>query len=177
LFDQLLPAVGDRLLDYIRSHVQRESVGIHREEQRITAYFDFFRENPGFLRILNEAEVFAPSAFRQHLKNFTTNYVASLKRHSEHGELGRFGEDEFEAVVYMLMGARSYLTLLWRGKGSAARKDGGKSLIATYVKIVNGGLFASNRGLSEGNHACTESRNRGNGSVRRRATSDDPGAL
>jgi AcrR family transcriptional regulator len=53
LFDQLLPAVGDQLLEHIRSRLHDNQVGIEREQQRIIGYFDFFQKNPGFLRILN----------------------------------------------------------------------------------------------------------------------------
>jgi AcrR family transcriptional regulator len=143
LFDQLLPVIGEQLLERIRASLQDDLVGIEREHQRIVTYFEFFQQNPGFLRILNEAEVFAPQAFKQHVKNFATRYSRALKRQLERGELGAYSEDELEAVVYILMGARSYLTMLWRARGSGTRKESGKALIATYLKLVKGGLFAT----------------------------------
>ncbi len=142
LFDQLLPAVGERLLEHIRSRIPHDVSGIEREQLRISAYFEFFRQNPGFIRILDEAEVFAPNAFKQHLRNFENRYMNALKRQLEHGELGAFTEDELQAVVYILMGARTYLTLLWRARGRNLRKDFEKSLIDTYVKLLRQGLFA-----------------------------------
>jgi len=142
LFDQLLPAVGDQLLEHIRSRLHKNQVGIEREQQRIIGYFEFFQKNPGFLRILNEAEVFAPQAFKRHVRNFARRYGNALKRQLDQGELGRYGEAELEPIVYMLMGARSYLTMLWRTRSSESRTDFGRSLIATYLKLVEGGLFA-----------------------------------
>ncbi len=78
LFDQLLPAVGGQLLEYIASRLDPELSGIDRERARIVAYFEFFQKNRGFLRILNQAEVYAPVAFKQHIKNFATRYARAL---------------------------------------------------------------------------------------------------
>ncbi len=140
LFDLLLPHVGEQLLEYIRSRVQGEA-GVELERQRIVAYFEFFRRNPGFLRILNEAEVFAPKAFKQHVNGFAKRYERALARQLERGEIGPYEEREIEALVYILMGARSYLTMLGRAK---ARSSGGafdQAVIDTYMKLVTNGLF------------------------------------
>lgn len=155
LFDQLLPAIGEQLLEHIRSRLHDDIVGIEREQQRIVAYFEFFQQNPGFLRILNEAEVFAPLAFKRHMKNSAQHYAKALKRQLERGELGPYSEDELEAIVYILMGARSYLTVFWRAAGSESRKDAGSSLIATYVKLVKGGLFAAEAQTANASSAVT----------------------
>lgn len=141
LFDQLLPVVGDQLLDYIRTRISPESKGIDRERQRIIAYFEFFQKNPGFLRILNEAEYFAPKAFKLHLKKFAARYIKALKRQMDEGDLANFGEDELDAIVYILMGARSYLTMLSSGTPKAARKMHDQSLVETYIKLFERGLF------------------------------------
>lgn len=141
LFDQLLPTVGDQLLDHIRSRLDPASAGIERERQRIVAYFEFFEKNRGFLRILNEAEIYAPRAYRQHIRKFATRYVRALKRQLENGELHPFREAELEPIVYILMGARTYLTMLWQSAHASLRKDVGKSYIETYLKLVEGGLF------------------------------------
>ena len=149
MFDQLLPFVGDRLLDYIRSRLDRELSGVERERRRIVAYFEFFEQNRGFLRILNEAEIYAPRAFKLHLKKFAARYVNSLKRQLENGELESYREDELETIVYMLMGARTYLTMRWRSAPTSSRKDAGESFISTYVKLVERGLFISRDAASK----------------------------
>ncbi len=148
LFDQLLPAVGDRIVDYIRSRLDRSSSGVERERQRIVAYFEFVQQNRGFLRILNEAEVYAPRAFKQHIKKFAVRYVKALTRQLANGEMESFREDEIETIVYMLMGARTYLTMLWRSTPTSSRKDACTSFISTYMKLVERGLFISANGPS-----------------------------
>lgn len=144
LFDLLLPHVGEQLLEYIRSRVHEE-VGVELERQRIVAYFEFFRRNPGFLRVLNEAEVFAPRAFKQHVNGFAKRYERSLKRQLARGELGPYEEGELEALVYILMGARSYLTMLGRAKARSSRDAFDEAVIDTYMKLVTKGLFSSDR--------------------------------
>jgi len=149
LFDQLLPAVGEKLLDHIRSSVDHKSSGVERERQRLAASFEFFQQNRGFLRILNEAEVYAPRAFRQHVKKFAEDYVKGLRTQLEHGELGSFREDELKTVVYILMGARSYLMMLANQAPSSFSEELAESFISTYMRLLEGGLFASSKGATK----------------------------
>ena len=65
---------------------------------------------PEFLRILNEAEFFAPSGYQMHLDNISTAYVRILQRGRRAGAIHDYGDEEFEAIVHMLMGARGYLS-------------------------------------------------------------------
>lgn len=140
LFDQLLPAHGEEILNFIRNQVGEGATGIARERLRITAYFEFCVKNPGFLRILNEAEVFAPRAFRNHLNRFADGYIRALKRSVQRGEIAEYTEQELEAVVHMLMGARTYLTALWdRRRGPRSMPS---DLIAAYLKLLETPLFA-----------------------------------
>lgn len=140
LFDQLLPTLGEQLLVHIRE-VCGTSTGIERERRRIAAYFDFCQENPGFLRILNEAEVFAPKAFAQHFSNLTTGYARALHRSHERGEMPEISEEEIEPMIYMLMGARSYLTYLWLATPPAMRRARAEALVDAYVKLAERALF------------------------------------
>ena len=148
LFDQLLPAVGDSIIDYIRSRLDRGVSGAERERQRIVAYFEFVQQNRGFLRIKNEAEVYAPRAFKQHIQKFAGQYIKALARQLNKGEMKSIREDELEAIAYMLLGAATYLTMLWRSVPTASRKQVCASLVSTYEKLVTRGLFATGHGAS-----------------------------
>lgn len=140
LFDQLLPERGQEILNFIKEQVAGDATGLARERLRITAYFEFCARNPGFLRILNEAEVFAPRAFRNHMKRFSEGYIGALRRGIQRGEIVGYTEQELEVVVNVLMGARTYLTALWdRRKG---RRTMPSDIIATYLKMLETPLFA-----------------------------------
>ncbi len=143
LFDQLLPAEGERLLDYIRENVDRNASGVELERQRMASSFAFFAENPGFLRVLNEAEVYAPNAFREHVRKFASVYEKGLRKQMENGELRSFSEAELKTIVYILMGARSYLMMQASYSDETFDEEKASGFLSTYVKLLEGGLFAA----------------------------------
>src|SRR6476661_6968182 len=67
LLDHLLPTIGLQMVDFIAARAGGLPPGADRETERFRAFFDFVREVPEFLRILNEAEVFAPNGYQRHL--------------------------------------------------------------------------------------------------------------
>jgi len=144
LLDQLLPRLGQRMLDFIQSRNVASAEAEDREMMRFRSFFDFLKEVPEFLRILNEAELFAPAGFAQHLSNITAGYVRLLKRGRAKGEVSDFSDEELEVVVHILMGARSYLS--WR----YAYTQGGVSPVpdqvySAYEKLLRSGLFVNPR--------------------------------
>lgn len=144
LFDQLLPTVGERLLEHIRQNVTRDSSGIERERQRMAASLEFFKENPSFMRVLNEAEVYAPKAFKQHITYFAAIFEDGLRKQMENGEIKTFGDDELKTIVYILMGARSYLMMQASHSQTEFDENIAHSFNATYAKLLQEGLFVSN---------------------------------
>ena len=63
LLDQLLPKIGLDMVEFIRARTG--TVDAARQEiERFSAFFDFIREVPEFLRILNEADSSHRSATR-----------------------------------------------------------------------------------------------------------------
>ncbi|HZC96778.1 MAG TPA: TetR/AcrR family transcriptional regulator, partial [Bradyrhizobium sp.] len=109
LLDQLLPKIGIDMVRFIRERTETAQAA-RQEIERFSAFFDFIREVPEFLRILNEAEYFAPIGYQKHVDNISSAYVRILQRARQAGAIENFSDDEFEAIVYMLMGARGYLS-------------------------------------------------------------------
>lgn len=140
LLDQLLPAMGDRMLDYLRTHMRPDSVGWQREEDRLRAYFDFLIENPWFHRLVNEAETLAPKAHRIYFARVSAGYVRSLRRRIETGEIEHFTEADLEPLTYMLMSVRTYLAQRYAYANGVVRAPD-EQVIKTYVKFVRFGLF------------------------------------
>ena len=139
LLDQLLPKIGMDMVRFIRARTGTAQTA--REEiERFTAFFDFIREVPEFLRILNEAEFFAPIGYQKHFDNISTAYVRILKRARLAGMISDFSDEEFEAIVQMLMGARGYLSRRYSYSGGtvAAVPD---HVISAYQKLITRGLF------------------------------------
>ena len=136
LLDELLPAIGREMVDFIQARVDSSKPERDREIARFTGFFEYLAENPGFLRILNEAEFAAPAAFHAHLDFINARYVGLLKRGRARGEVGDFSDLELEAVVHMLMGARSYLSQRY---GPDA--GGKQAVFSAYAKLLERGLF------------------------------------
>ena len=107
---------------------------------RFTAFFEFIREVPEFLRILNEAEFFAPTGYQKHFDNISTAYVRILKRARLAGTISDFSDDELEAIVQMLMGARGYLSRRYSYSGGTVSAVPDHVILA-YQKLVTRGLF------------------------------------
>jgi AcrR family transcriptional regulator len=150
LLDQLLPTIGIDMVNFIG---ERTSTGhaARQEIERFGAFFDFICEVPEFLRILNEAELFAPSGYQKHLDNISSAYVRILKRARQAGTIDDFTDEEFEAVVHMFMGARGYLSRRYSYRNGAvtAVPD---HVISAYRKLITRGLFAPSDGSDDHEH-------------------------
>jgi AcrR family transcriptional regulator len=139
LLDQLLPKVGTDMVLFIRERTGTAQAA-RQEIERFSAFFDFIREVPEFLRLLNEAEYFAPVGYQKHLDNIATAYVRILRRARQAGAIVDYSDDEFDAIVHMLMGARGYLSRRYSyvgGNVTAAPEH----VISAYRKLVTRGLF------------------------------------
>ncbi len=139
LFDQLLPLLGKDMLDYIRDNMPEDTDVLVREEAGFRLYVEYMIENPGFYRLLNEAETMAPKAYQEHFRNLTNRYVRSIRRGWERGELPGYDERELEVVVYILMSARNYLTMRYGRDGKRGTRVP-DWVIEGYMKFVRGGL-------------------------------------
>src|SRR3954463_9579579 len=125
LLDQLLPKIGLDMVRFIRERTGTAHAA-RQEIERFGAFFDFIREVPEFLRILNEAEYFAPIGYQKHLDNISMAYVRILRRARQAGAIVDYSDEEFEAIVHMLMGARGYLSRRYSyvgGNVTAAPED------------------------------------------------------
>ena len=147
LLEQLLPKIGIDMVQFIRARTNTADAA-RQEIERFSAFFDFICEVPEFLRILNEAEFFAPRGYQQHLDNISTAYVRLLRRARLGGAIEDYSDDEFEAIVHMLMGARGYLSrrYSYSGGGVMAVPD---HVISAYRKLMTRGLFNSSGGDDE----------------------------
>ena len=148
LLDQLLPKIGIDMVHFIRARTGTAHAA-RQEIERFSAFFEFIREVPEFLRILNEAEYFAPIGYQKHLDNIATAYVRILRRARLAGAIVDFSDEEFEAIVHMFMGARGYLSRRYSyagGKVTAVPDH----VISAYRKLVTRGLFTPDKGNDHG---------------------------
>lgn len=136
LFDELLPTLGREMVHFIQERAETAGPEAAREVARFRAFFDFLRQKPGFVRILDEAEFAAPEAFRRHMDNVAAPFQRILIRARGRGELRDYSDAELEVIVHMLMGARSYLGQRFDSSGPLD-----DVVVSAYEKLLSNGLF------------------------------------
>lgn len=138
IFDELLPILGVKMSQHIRQQAHGVTGFVERERRTFLAFFDFLKRMPYFLRILNEAEVFAPKAHRAHFRNITDSYIRFLGKAVEEGEIGQMSRAEIEALAYILISARSYLGMRYlKPDGTVDLPD---EAVAAYMRLITQGL-------------------------------------
>ena len=138
VFDELMPRLGVRMIEAIRARARTGRSFREKEELSFRGFFEFLRKVPYFLRILNEAEIYAPVAYQRHMTNVAIDYLKFLKRARERGEIARLTDDELEAIVYMLMSTRSYLAM--RYLAPSMTDDLPEHVVSAYMALVERGL-------------------------------------
>jgi AcrR family transcriptional regulator len=140
LLDELLPEIGADMVRFIGEHTRHDASAAEKEKDRFGAFFAFLREVPGFLRILVEADLFAPAGYRRHVDTVVKGYTRVLKRARDRGDIAGLSDDEVEALVFMLLGAREYLCRRYayrRGRVTEVPP----AVVSAYEKLLLGGLF------------------------------------
>lgn len=145
VFDQLLPYLGERLLNRIREKLEGCNDAYEREAIGFRAYFDFLSENPEFERILSEAAVFTPQGFRDHVQNIVSGYMRAFRYSRARGVLPHYSERELEAVTYMLLGARAYLSQRFMANDTGATRKLPEWAFTAYMKFMRYGLTGPRR--------------------------------
>lgn len=140
LFDELLPHMGQGLLDFLHSRVEGSSNMLDVEERGFRGFFDYLQRNPSFFRVLNEAEVAAPHAYEEHFDKLRSRYVESLERSWSRGQLAGYERRELEVIAYILMAARSYLYLRY-SKDESGPKPIPDWVVGAFMKFTKGGML------------------------------------
>ena len=143
LFDALLPHVGHQMTDHITDAILEAGFGPDREVARFRAFCTYLAENPGFYRILFEAEVFAPRAHAAHIERLVDGYRRAFERAIERGDITDYSQDELETVVFALLGARAYVAMRFVSENGSGPKTPviPDSAISAYEKLMRRGLF------------------------------------
>ncbi len=141
LFDELLPHFGVHMLERVRERAHGATDFFQVEEIGARAVFEYLHENRWFWRVLNEAEIEAPTAWARHHEEVVRRYTKFLKRARKAGEISSYQESELDTLAYLLIAARDYIYLyhLHRSKQNTGIPE---SVIRTYMQFVRNGLSA-----------------------------------
>lgn len=140
IFDELLPVLGAKMLAHIRQQAGGARTFLEKEELSFRAFFSFLKRMPYFLRILNEAEIFAPKAHRQHFRNITASYLRFLQKARAAGEIADLSDDSLEPLIYMLVATRGYLALRYTNENGVVNLP--EEAVTVYLQLLSNGLIA-----------------------------------
>jgi AcrR family transcriptional regulator len=139
LFDQLLPRVGEMMLDRVRESIRGARDFFEIEERGLTAFFNFLVENPGFFRILYETDPVSPIAGERHINLLVQKYTRVVDRALKERQIRPLSTVETDVLIYLIMGARDYLSkYLRRGKSNPEVKT--KRIVDAYMSILRYGI-------------------------------------
>ncbi|AWJ93064.1 TetR/AcrR family transcriptional regulator (plasmid) [Azospirillum baldaniorum] len=144
IFDELLPVLGAKMLAHIRQQASGARTFLEKEEQSFRAFFSFLKRMPYFLRILNEAEIFAPKAHRQHFHNVTGGYMRFLHSARKNGEIANLSDEALEPLVYMLIATRGYLALRYTDEEGVVNLP--EEAVQMYLQLLSKGLLTKEPG-------------------------------
>lgn len=148
LFAHLLPEVGKMMIEFIAGHVRAQPGLQAKERGRIRGYLEFLRTHRSFYRVLQEAEIFAPEAHRAHIDNMVRGYKKALRQDVDHEGLVPPDEEDLEAIVYMLLGARSYLAMRLFQQDDIS-DEALEQMVEAYIRLVKGELFRVEGGRAD----------------------------
>lgn len=111
LLDQLLPAISDELLDYVKARVlESPDSALARERARMAAFFEFLADNPQLYKMLSEGPVHSPKGFGSHLGQATESFRRAIEFERRRGNLRLDDPQEIEVVTQILISSREYLS-------------------------------------------------------------------
>jgi len=142
LLDHLLPTLGEEMLAFIEARVPAGATDAEQDIARCKAFFEFLNVCPEYLRILNEAEFFAPKAFQALMTMISRGYLRVLQRARRRGALVPYSDAELEVIVQTLLGARAYLSRRY-AYGEGGTQAVPEHVLTAYAKLVTEGLFRS----------------------------------
>ena len=142
LFDQLLPMKGVEVLQFLHGRVKGSSTFIEMEVRGFHGFLQYASENPWFFRLLHEAPVAAPEAYRKHIEVILERFRRALLRSWERGEFPQYKKEELDTLAYLLISARDYV---YSKHVSRSDDIAGASheAVETYRKFISSGLGES----------------------------------
>ena len=148
LLRTIITSQTQELRRQIASAVAEPAGFFAREERSFRQYFRFLRENPSFIRLLNEAEAFLPDAYREVKGQIASGYRKTLAKAARQGEIRPLKGLELDGVALFMMASRHYygqqFLPLCNREGEVPDR-----IVGIYMKVVRGGLERGAQGQDD----------------------------
>jgi len=139
LFDEILPALGGEMLDFISEAIHDSKGLLDLERRGLTANFEYLSRKPYIYRLLHEAELYSATAYQKHLSSMVERYRRSLHRSLLAHQLHNFSDDDLDVLATMLIGARDHLLTRYCVDGQRVRPLP-PQVVDAYIRFVAQGL-------------------------------------
>lgn len=140
LFEELLPTLGKEMISFVVSKIRDVPWGVEREVVAFEAYLAYLVENPEFLRVFSEAQVYAPAAYKKNFQATLDDFYLSLRAQRVRGHLD-IDEDQIRPLAYFLTGIRNYISQLLLDGEEGASSEAIAKHVALYRRIILDGVF------------------------------------
>jgi AcrR family transcriptional regulator len=109
LFNKLLPYIGEDMLKFISAKAKAGRNIAERERLAFLANLEYVTRYPEIQRILNEAAVFTPGAYKEYFNRMANGYARSLEKALDTGEQVLYQRSDAMTLALMFIGARNFL--------------------------------------------------------------------
>ncbi len=145
LFGQLLPFMDDQLTAHIRAEVSDSSASAAFDRAHFIAYVEFCRKTPAFLRVLDEAKVFAPEIYRRYVTTMLEGYLRALERSVSKQQTLGFTSEKLPSIAIVLMGIRHYAAMLHQDRYMERSALSLEAMADIYEKFLMCGILNDKR--------------------------------
>jgi AcrR family transcriptional regulator len=144
LFLELLPMMGQQMIDFISDEVVNSQWGVDREILSFQAYINFLKKNPEFYRVFAEASVYAPRAYEKHFSLVIDNYCKALEIQRARRTIS-ISEQDIPSLAYFLIGMRAYFSQMYMEKAFSGDLS---QILNLYRRLLEGRIFGNHSAVT-----------------------------
>lgn len=138
IFEELVDDLNRRVRRAMTEAVDGAPSRIEAERLGLLGFLEFTARHPGLYRIMRQAELVSPAAYRRHYDRIARSYVAGLREAMDRQEIARADP---EVLAWLLMAVGEMAGLRWVVWGERAGRIPGE-VVDEIVGFVGRGLGA-----------------------------------
>ena len=137
VFQALVADMSAQVRDHVAPVFKESTDALDGERRALESFLRFARQHRDVYRIIDEAEIVDPSAYREHYETTATRIAARLIAAREKGEISKdYSDEALDVLAWGMMGANVFLGLrfaVWSSTDAGFVAD-------TMNKLLRSGL-------------------------------------
>jgi len=112
VFQALVRDMSALVRDHVAPAFKGATDALEGERRALESFLNFAREHRDVYRIIDEAEIVEPAAYREHYETTATRIATRLRAGRDRGEIARdLSERDLDILAWAIMGANVFLGL------------------------------------------------------------------